>query len=312
MLRTLNNYIEDEAAAHRSIVRGWYERDRRFARLLAISMVCHVIFYTVVIQLDLRAHRPGNKNPGRQVEMVKLIDLAPAPPRKPLRAIIEPVERADLSRMEYNPERADDVHLVPRSPKLGRQQGYAPATGAARKPAAAPLVAPGPPASAPVQANRIPPPTAPVVAQLPQNTAPQPPTPQPSSNAGAPPASNDAPEPRKPRGQDSQGARDLGLQAMRSQFMAYVRSKIRKANERIMPRKWIEDILPDKVSADFEVLLARSGRILSARLARSTGYSQLDDVAKQAIYIASPFEGYPLDAGDTITLTVTVYYTPWR
>jgi hypothetical protein len=94
--------------------------------------------------------------------------------------------------------------------------------------------------------------------------------------------------------------------------MAYVRTKIRKANERIMPRKWIEDILPDKVSADFEVLLGRGGRILSLRLARSTGYSQLDDVAKQAIYIASPFEGYPLDAGETITLTVTVYYTPWR
>jgi hypothetical protein len=94
--------------------------------------------------------------------------------------------------------------------------------------------------------------------------------------------------------------------------MAYVRTKIRKANERIMPRKWIEDILPDKVSADFEVLLGRGGRILSSRLARSTGYSQLDDVAKQAIYIASPFEGYPLDAGETITLTVTVYYTPWR
>jgi hypothetical protein len=94
--------------------------------------------------------------------------------------------------------------------------------------------------------------------------------------------------------------------------MAYVRTKIRKVNERIMPRKWIEDILPDKVSGDFEVLLGRGGRILSARLARSTGYSQLDDIAKQAIYIASPFEGYPKDAGETIALTVTVYYTPWR
>jgi hypothetical protein len=49
-----------------------------------------------------------------------------------------------------------------------------------------------------------------------------------------------------------------------------MRAKIRKANERIMPRKWIEDVLPDKVSADFEVLVGRGGRILSARLARST------------------------------------------
>jgi outer membrane biosynthesis protein TonB len=77
-----------------------------------------------------------------------------------------------------------------------------------------------------------------------------------------------------------------------------------------MPRKWIEDILTDKVSADFEVLLGRGGRILSIRLNRSSGFSQLDDIAKQAIYIASPYEGYPQDAGETIALTVTVYYHP--
>ncbi|HET9533371.1 MAG TPA: TonB C-terminal domain-containing protein, partial [Blastocatellia bacterium] len=262
---------------------------------------------------DLRSRERRLKSISRQQEIVKFIDVAPPPPSKPLRSLVEPIERADVSRMEFDPDQADDVHLVPRSPRLGRRQDAEPAAGSTRRPApSAPPSQPAPPASAPVQANRIPPPSAPVVAQLPPNTTPPPPAPQQSASADTPPGGSNATEIRSPRGAEGQGTRELGLQVIRSQYLAYVRAKIRKANERIMPRKWIEDVLPDKVSADFEVLVGRGGRILSARLARSTGYSQLDDIAKQAIYIASPFEGYPPDAGDMITLTVTVYYTPWR
>lgn len=90
--------------------------------------------------------------------------------------------------------------------------------------------------------------------------------------------------------------------------MAYVRAKIRNANERIMPREWIKDVLREKVSADFLLVIKRDGQILTARLARSTGYSVLDNYARQAIYTASPFEGFPQAAGNTITFTVTIYF----
>jgi hypothetical protein len=99
---------------------------------------------------------------------------------------------------------------------------------------------------------------------------------------------------------------------IQSQYNAYIRAKISKVNERIMPRNWIEETLGDKVSADFRVVLARGGVIVSRDLLRSTGYRKLDEVAREAIYIAGPFEGWPPSAGDTITLTVTVYYTPTR
>ena len=90
--------------------------------------------------------------------------------------------------------------------------------------------------------------------------------------------------------------------------MAYVRAKIRKANERIMPRDWIKDMLSNKVSADFTVVIRRDGSILSTRMVRSTGYSVLDDSARQAIFTASPYEGYPQDAGNSLTFTITVYF----
>jgi hypothetical protein len=90
--------------------------------------------------------------------------------------------------------------------------------------------------------------------------------------------------------------------------MAVVRAKIRKTNERMMPREWIKDVLRDKVSAEFYVVIRRDGQILSAELRRTTGYSVLDDYARQAIYTASPFEGFPQAAGNTITFNVTVYF----
>jgi TonB family protein len=92
--------------------------------------------------------------------------------------------------------------------------------------------------------------------------------------------------------------------------MALVRAKIRKVNERIMPREWIKDLLRDKVSADFKLVIRRDGQILSVELWRTTGYSVLDDAARQAIFTASPFEGFPQAAGNTITMTVTVYFYP--
>jgi len=69
-------------------------------------------------------------------------------------------------------------------------------------------------------------------------------------------------------------------------------------------------VLRDKVSADFSVDIKRDGQILATRLLRPSGYSVLDDYARQAIFTASPFEGFPQAAGNTITFTVTVYFFP--
>jgi len=77
-----------------------------------------------------------------------------------------------------------------------------------------------------------------------------------------------------------------------------------------MPREWVRDVLRDKVSTDFSLSIRRDGRIASLQMTRSSGYRVLDEAARQAIYIASPFEGFPQNAGETILLTVTVYFFP--
>jgi protein TonB len=119
--------------------------------------------------------------------------------------------------------------------------------------------------------------------------------------------SSEAPQAGTRRGSSSESSA-LALEAAQGQYMALVRAKIRKANEKIMPREWIRDVLRDKVSADFSLVIKRDGQILSTRLLRSSGYSVLDDSARQAIFTASPFEGFPQTAGNTITFTVTVFF----
>jgi len=77
-----------------------------------------------------------------------------------------------------------------------------------------------------------------------------------------------------------------------------------------MPRKWIESVLSNKVSALFGLVLERGGRVSRLWLVRSSGYAVLDARAREAILLASPFEGYPQAADDSIQFTVVVYYTP--
>jgi TonB family protein len=77
-----------------------------------------------------------------------------------------------------------------------------------------------------------------------------------------------------------------------------------------MPREWIKDVLREKVSAEFLLVIKSDGQILTAELWRPTGYPRLDASAREAIYTASPFEGFPQTAGNTITFTVTVYFFP--
>jgi outer membrane biosynthesis protein TonB len=297
-------------------------RDRRFTFLLAMSVVFHVIFYAALIRLDSWAMMQARASGKRQVSLVRLIELAPPPERSTLRTAPEPLERADINRLQFDPASADDVHLVQRSPKPAERRGTSghlpPAdlierqlrasrgSGGRDRPGPTPHQ-PTPPVTSSIQANRIPLLDEAVITQTPPTqAAPVPPAPKQDANTTTA-GSSEAAQAGTRRGSSSESSA-LGLEAAQGQYMALVRAKIRKANEKIMPREWIKDVLRDKVSADFSLVIKRDGQILSTRLLRSSGYSVLDDYARQAIFTASPFEGFPQSAGNTITFTVTVFF----
>ena len=326
MLKTLDNYIDDQQAPRGLLgsIRARAGSDPRLNRLLALSLVAHVIFYTAVIKLDLwnidRAIARGRRQP----TLVQLTELAP--PREPvrLRSAPEPLERADITRLHFDPNDANDLQLLNRSPRPSSQRGAhgklpsadqierrvkAMRAAGGRDSQTPPTTSSRPPASSLLQASGVAQPDAPPVVQ---SLTPQPvPAPPAASskldqNAAATGALDQS-SAGTLRGESTQSTA-LALQAAQGQYMAYVRAKIRKANERIMPRDWIKDMLRDKVSADFTVIIRRDGYILSTRLVRSTGFSVLDDSARQAIFTASPYEGYPQDAGNSLIFTVTVYF----
>src|SRR5262249_40888005 len=142
-------------------------------------------------------------------------------------------------------------------------------------------------------------------ADAPAVTTPAPPAPRPASNNSPEAASGTQ------RGTGSESTA-FSTQRISAQYIAFVRAKVRRLNEAYMPRCFVDTTLSSEVSADFNLVLDRGGRVVSLRLVRPSGYKALDDTARQAIFNASPFEGYPQTAGDTIPLTVTVYYHPSR
>jgi outer membrane biosynthesis protein TonB len=326
VLNTLYNYIDDQPdeSGFLQAVRARAGRDPRFNKLLALSLVAHIVFYATLIKLDSWAIQRVIALGKRQPALVQITELAPPRDSVRLRTAPEPLERADINHLRFDPNNANDVQLLARSPKPTEQRGAhgkLPSADqierrmrAARAAAGRDLPEPSnpskqPPATSLLQAGGVSQPEAPPIAQSP---SPQPgPAPPPSSskldaNAGVigPREQTSA---GTHRGESSQSTA-LALQAAEGQYMAYVRAKIRKANERIMPRDWIKDMLSNKVSADFTVVIRRDGSILSTRMVRSTGYSVLDDSARQAIFTASPYEGYPQDAGNSLIFTVTVYF----
>lgn len=240
----------------------------------------------------------------------------------------ETLERADLSRTEIDPNRSDDV-LVPRSPRPAPERGPSgrlpsaieiesqlrESRAAAANPIAQPQTArPQPPSAPPVVMSPVPS-TGPLIARstLPESLAPAPAPPQTrASGTNQPRQGGSQTGARRGEGNEP---RALGLESVLTQYHAAVRAKIIEQNKKIMPREWIIDMLTEKVSAEFQVVLSQRsnvGQVASLRLLRKSGYTLLDDRARQAILIAQPFEGWPQNAGDTITLNVTVYYTPLR
>ena len=324
MLRTINSYIEDptDGALPASLGSGFL-RDRRLLRLLAGSVAGHLLLFAIAVKLDLWLSRPWEYSSAPRRELVKVIDLAPFERSPELRRAPDPIDRADLSRFQYDPEHGDDVNLVSRSLKPTVARGTLPVAKEAEDHSKtssrgtgdgdhAAVLRQTPPVTQPLSGASVPKPEAQAVnpAPISQTQAP-PPVPSPKAGSSGPGVGLQPGAQGSARG-DGPETTLLGLENVQAQFRAYVRAKIREANEKIMPRTWIAEVLNKKVSADFEVRLERGGRLVSARKVRSTGYPRLDDVANDAIYMASPFEGFPPDAGDVIVLTVTVSYTPWR
>jgi outer membrane biosynthesis protein TonB len=326
VLKTLDGYIENGHRDVSLLASLWFHvrHDRRFAVLLTMSVVVHLIFYAAIIKLDSWAMMRAIASGRRQQSLVKLIEIAPPSDRPLLRAAPESLERADTSRLQFDPNSADDIHLIQRSPKPTEQRGNSgrlPSADQIEKQLRAsrgssdrdrpgpPSHEQAPPQTSSIQTNRIPQFDEAIISQFSPTQAPSippPPSPKQASNA-ADPGSVEASPAGSRRGTATESSA-LGLEAIQAQYMAVVRAKIRKQNERIMPREWIKDVLRDKVFAEFKLVIRRDGQILSTEMWRATGYSVLDDYARQAIYTASPFEGFPQAAGNTITFTVTVYF----
>ena len=324
MLKTLDTYIDLEPQPTGALASLWSRlaRDRRFALLVMLSVVIHLIFYAAIIKLDSLAMLRAIANRRQRVQ-VTMLELEPPSDRPLLRTAPESLERADVSRLQFDPSNADDIHLIQRSTKSTEQRG-----NSGRLPSADLIERqlrasrgsgdrdrPGrasnqltPPATSSIQANRTPQLDEAITSQIPPTQSqPAPPAPAPKQTPSADPGSLLASAPGTRRGNAAESTA-LGFEAVQAQYMAAVRAKIRITNERTMPREWIRDVLRDKVSAQFKLVIGREGQILSIELWKPTGYSVLDDSARQAIFSASPFEGFPQAAGNTITLTVTVYF----
>lgn len=305
VLKVLDNYIVDQSGMRR-------ERRLRLALMFAASLILHAAFYALVLKLDRWSFErmlSRTREAGGEIELIKLADVAPPPDRLQLvRRRPEPVERIDLSRLKLDLDEPDDSRLIARSPNPSRLKGEERSSSA--DPATKLPGHPQPPVVSTVEIDRRPESdgTEPPRAAIPQPAAAQPPPIQQRAASGR---NNDEAAADHANGRGG-GASELGLAVIEGQYIALVRAKIWKENERSMPRDWIEAMLTKKVSADFELRLNWPGRVASLRLVRSSGYSTLDNMARQAITTASPFEGFPQEAGDTLTFRVTVYYTPNR
>lgn len=325
MLKTLDRYIDEQPARGGRLSSLWFlvDRDRRFAVLLSVSIVLHLVFYATIIKLDSWAILRVIANK-RQSSTVTMIEIAPPSDRPLLRAAPESLERADVNRLQFDPTSADDIHLIQRSPKPTEQRGNSgrlpnaeqierqlrASRGASdrNRPGPASSHQQAPPDASAIQANRTPQFDEALIAKVPPTPAASvPPAPAAKQPSSVDPGSLEASAAGTRRGNASESSA-LGLEAIQAQYMAVVRAKIRITNERTMPREWIKDVLRDKVYAQFKLVIGRDGQILSVELWKPTGYSVLDDSARQAIFSASPFEGFPQAAGNAITLTVTVYF----
>lgn len=328
MLKTLDRYIEDSESKGGFFASLWsrVDHDRRFAVLFTFSVVFHVIFYAVIIKVDLWTTREQKPAAKKQAELVQFAEVAPPPDRYRMRSAPESLDRADIDRLQFDPNNTDDTHLLSRSPKPTTQRGTnspLPSADEVESRARASRGAggrsevrsspnnPRPPTTTPVPSSGPPQPESPVVAQAPVVQPPTaPPAPIQRQSASSPASNTQEATQAGARRGDSSESNAFALQSNQGQYIAYVRAKITKENEALLLREYIKDVLNDRVAAVFELKLRRDGRILDLRLIRSSGFPRLDARGREAIYIASPFKGFPESAGDLPSFRVTLYYFP--
>lgn len=337
VLKTLENYLTDAPTRDWLLEPLWRQlgHDRRFARIFVASIIGHLVFYAVLVRFDLKMEF-AQPQPRPLGERVEIVEVAPPANKGALpHSTNEPLERADLSQLKFDPNNANDKNLLARSPNPTTARGVASKLPSATQiekqvertrkqtvsgsgtanttTASAASTPPRPPETAAVQPATAPPTPAPATSENSTQPATAPPAPPPAPRPSETVASTSAAAPSTGAANaGSEQNKAFGTQETEAQYNAYIRAKIKKVNERIYPKELVKDLLGDRVSADFRLVIRRGGEIASLQQLRSTGFSALDNIARQAIYTAKPFDGYPSNAGDTITLMVTVYYAPWR
>ena len=319
MLETIKSYIESGAGeAFVAPDRVGGRLDRRFPAIVILSISGHIALYALMLTLSwwTAKHQPEQKPAPRGEYSVQMLAVAPPADRDfQLREAPEPLERVDVNHLSFSPE-SSDTNLVSRSPNPGAGNESEPRpgsrTGTANRVAASneesakvpsSRTSDQPPSFSSVAIGQGSQPAQPVAPglKIPDSS----PAPAPSSQpapAGAP----------NGHGESSGRASELGFRSVESQYRAYVRARIYRANQRIMPQDWIETTLAGKAATDFSIVIDRNGRLVSVRMLKSSGYRALDEVARQAIMLASPFEGFPSEIADAIEFPVTLSYAPYR
>jgi protein TonB len=216
-----------------------------------------------------------------------------------------PVELVMLQPPKPKPEVLPEPK--PEPPKqLHRESGGDPdrAQGAAP---AAPAPAPAAPSSAASREPTEPAPTAPAAqkgddAALPvpvPRPAPPPPSPAPKSVAAVPRPQSPAIQVPNMSEQVGEGGGDRYLNAMRDKITGNL---IYPAAARARHVTGV---------AKYEMLIARSGRLVRARLVQSTGDDLLDQAGLDAIELTAPFEPLPADVpGAQVALVFTIFIEP--
>lgn len=321
MLKTLNRYIETETGRDDFSASLWsrFARDLRFDILLAVSVLAHLVFYAAMVYLNYWSMRQIKPVRHKESVVLEVTRIAPSTGGYELRRRPEPIERADLDRLEYDPENPNDTNLVNRSPNPTTERGGRGETPSqlqiqgdrrASEPGASAQNAQS--AQSRTLQTTAPPGDLPRIDAPPASQA-NAPLPMPSIPRPSPGAPSNAPDPPAPTG-SRQGTgtenTSFGLERTRAHYEALVREKISQVNQRNMPRGLIRDLLNSPTSATFELTIRRGGTIQSLRLTKPSLFRVLDDTARQVIYNASPFEGYPQSASETITVTVIVHYYP--
>jgi hypothetical protein len=319
VLDTLNRYVQGSPGNSRSGLQDWRPGaglDPRFRTIITLSICGHLVFYASIVALDWWVyHIIMPRHRVETAQLVKVTDLATSPGEgAPLRAPPEFIEWLDTHHVKFEAG-SDDTKLLPRSPNPGtsttpglRQAGKgsgdeSTSSGGPGRATVADHPKSQPPGAQTIQPPEVRAPDGKAPAILPVSPVGQPPSPAPLSEKQQSRQGGQS-------GENSGEASRLSLRALeQSKYVAVVRQKIWRINDRIAPRGY-QDILAGEVVSVFSLIVERSGRVRSIRLNESCGYSALDKIARQAISLAEPFEGYPAELPDTFEMTVWVRYTP--